>query len=67
VATLLYWRKRPRPTRGPTPRRGELLQLLLADDHLDPAWLAMLADVQTALLALAEVADDELGAEASVR
>ena len=45
-------------------RRAELLQVMLADGEAEPAWLAMLADVQTALQALAEVADEELGAEA---
>ena len=45
-------------------RRVELLQLLVADDHLEAAFLVQLAGVQTALHALAEVADEELGAEA---
>jgi hypothetical protein len=42
-------------------RRVELLRLLLAGDHLEAAFLAQLANVQTALQALAEVADEELG------
>ena len=41
-------------------RRVELLRLLLADDHLEAAFLAQLADVQTALHALAEAVDDRL-------
>jgi hypothetical protein len=42
-------------------RRTELLRLLLADDRLEAAFLAQLADAQTALQALAEVADEQLG------
>jgi hypothetical protein len=42
-------------------RRVELLQLLLTDDHIEAAFLVQLAGVQTALHALAEVADEELG------
>ena len=45
-------------------RRVELLRLLLADGHIEAAFLAQLADVQTALQVLAEVADEGLGGEA---